>query len=149
MRNIRQESHDFNKVLPKYSEFYVIYNLHFLSFYIWNMHHKTHFIQCILLVKIQSSEIWVKSLNAVPASLVSLLLCLHGCLLTRVGLCSATGFIIFVSLHLFSGARSGTVGWGTALQARRSRVQFLMVSLEFFIDRILPAALWPWGWLSL
>jgi hypothetical protein len=47
------------------------------------------------------------------------------------------------------GARGGTFGWGTALQARRSRVQFPMVSLEVFIDIILSVALWPWGRLSL
>jgi hypothetical protein len=33
-----------------------------------------------------------------------------------------------------AGARGGAVGWGTALQAGRSRVRFPMVSLEFFID---------------
>jgi hypothetical protein len=46
-------------------------------------------------------------------------------------------------------ARDGTVGWGTALQGGRSRIRFPMVLLEFFIDIILPAALWPWGRLSL
>jgi hypothetical protein len=30
-----------------------------------------------------------------------------------------------------------------------SRVRFPIVSLKFFIDIILPAALWSWGWLSL
>jgi hypothetical protein len=39
----------------------------------------------------------------------------------------------------------GSVGRGTALQLGRSRVRFSIVSLEFFIDIILPVALWPWG----
>ena len=38
---------------------------------------------------------------------------------------------------------------GTALQAGRLRFPFPMVSLEFFIDIILLAAIWPWNWLSL
>jgi hypothetical protein len=46
------------------------------------------------------------------------------------------------------GVRGGAVGWGTAIQVERSRVRFPIVSLEFFIGIILPAALWPWGWLS-
>jgi hypothetical protein len=54
-----------------------------------------------------------------------------------------------VVLEVNLGARSSTVGWGTAPQVGRSWVRFPMVSLEFFIDVILLATLWPWGWLSL
>ena len=47
------------------------------------------------------------------------------------------------------GARDGVVGWGTALEAGGSRVRFLMVSVEFFMDLIFPAALRLCGRLSL
>ena len=37
------------------------------------------------------------------------------------------------------GLRGGAFGWGTVLQVGSSRVRFPMMSLEFFIDIILPA----------
>jgi len=43
------------------------------------------------------------------------------------------------------GSLGGAVGRGTALQVGRSRVRFPIVSLEFFIDIFLPAALCSWG----
>jgi hypothetical protein len=51
--------------------------------------------------------------------------------------------------NLWRHAAGSAVGWGTTLQVGRSRVRFPMVSLEFFTGIILPAAVWPWGWLSL
>jgi hypothetical protein len=57
-------------------------------------------------------------------------------------------FHIHLILSWGGGVRGGAVGWGTALQAGRSGVRFLMRSLEFFIDLIILAALWPWGWLT-
>ena len=54
------------------------------------------------------------------------------------------GSSLTISITTIIGTPGGAVGWGTALQAGRSRVRFTMVSLEFFTD-----ALWPWGWLRL
>jgi hypothetical protein len=49
---------------------------------------------------------------------------------------------------LIGGARGSVVGWGTILQAIRSRdrvpMRWILLNLPIF-----PAALWPWGRLSL
>ena len=38
-----------------------------------------------------------------------------------------------------------TSGWGHAVAQLVEALRFPMVSLDFFIDVILPAAIWPWG----
>jgi hypothetical protein len=49
--------------------------------------------------------------------------------------------VISIQVHIDDEACSSVVGSGTVIQAERSRVRFPMMSLDFSIDLILPAAL--------
>jgi len=62
----------------------------------------------------------------------------HACLFHFLG-------VNFYFIPPFAPVRGGAVGGGTALQVGRTRVRFPLVSLEVFVDIILPAALWSWG----
>jgi hypothetical protein len=65
---------------------------------------------------------------------------------------NAVGFTMICETEISKwnqGVRGGAVVWGTTLQAGRLRVWFPMQSLGFLIDFVIPAALRPWGRLSL
>ena len=55
----------------------------------------------------------------------------------------------FDSTSFPDGVHSGAVGCGTALRSGKLRVRFPMVSLEIFINKILPATQRHWNHLSL
>jgi hypothetical protein len=57
--------------------------------------------------------------------------------------------VLFPLYYMSVAARGSVVGWGTMLLDGRSRARFPMMSLDFPINLILPAALWPWDRLSL
>ena len=84
---------------------------------------------------ITSSRKWRKRWCAVQNCIIELV---HSYNKTT---CKLTGLPLVNTLFT---SCSGAFGWGTALQAGRSQVRFLMMSLEFFIYIILQAALWPW-----
>jgi hypothetical protein len=55
----------------------------------------------------------------------------------------------FVCIERRHGTRGSVIGWGTMLQAGRSRIRFLTKSPDFSVDLILPSALCPWGILNM
>ena len=77
------------------------------------------------------------SLERLDGKRISLVLIVHKSLEFRAG------------KPKYSGRAVAQFVKGTALPAGRSRVRFLIVSLEFFIDIILLTALWPLGRLNL
>ena len=72
---------------------------------------------------------------------IETLSCSYPCTYVTVLSKNATNALICVKRV----AGGGAAGCGTALQVGRSRFRSLIVSLEFFIDIIFPAALWSWG----
>jgi hypothetical protein len=108
---------------------------------------------CNLLEQVSVWQLWVKKVSPGHIWTTLYVTCLKlgqenpWTYLSASDLINDISSILWCNFKL--GARSSAFGWGTTLQVERSWVRFPMVSLELFIGIILPAALWPWGWISL
>jgi hypothetical protein len=111
---------------------YVIYNYMFLRTTCWWPTYKAEKCSCIL----RSAAYYI----VIPSDK---LLCFWLHVYVNIHI-----IIYMLSLCHLDGARGCAAGWGTALQAVKSRVRFSMMPLEFFIDIFLPAKLWHWSRLS-
>jgi hypothetical protein len=69
----------------------------------------------------------------------------NGCVCVCVCVCVHFISIYVLYMYVYVWGHAVALLVEAALQARRLRVRFPMVSLEFFIVTILPAVLWSWG----
>jgi hypothetical protein len=98
----------------------------------------TAYVQYIHLIvqtdSLQLLTLFGGAVTYLEPKLFPLIICYEGTfLITKI--LTVFKMIIRVYKHTYS----------TMLQAGRSRVRFLMRSMDLSIDPILPAALWPWG----
>jgi hypothetical protein len=77
---------------------------------------------------------WQREVLACVAHVIPII-----CHITLYATPNSNCYVKIIFVHLTHAACSSTVGRATALQAGSSWVQFLMVSMGFFIDIILPA----------